>query len=122
MSSFIRKVSKLSHASSAMYGTSYNGMFKAMLNGESPQAYRERINIEQGKGRMVDGKYKAFSGDDKTHFQSAEEHKGDAFKDISLGSALGKYFGNSSFLENIRKKREEVTSTLLGGIKSLLGG
>lgn len=120
--SYFSKLHHMSIASSLIHGTSYNGMLKALMNGESPQAYRDRSNIEQGKGRMVDGKYKGFSDAEKEHWNSAEKFKNAAFKDISEGSALGKYFGNSSFLENIRKKREEVTSTLLGGIKSLLGG
>jgi len=120
--SFLRKISQYARAKPVMNGGSYNGMFNALMKGESLKSYTERMNIEAGKGRMVDGKYKGFSDAEKKHWNSAEEFKNAAFKDISEGSALGKYFGNSSFLENIRKKREDVTSTLLGGIKSLLGG
>ena len=78
--------------------------------------------VANGEGRMLNGKYQAFSAEDKAHYDAAEANKNAAYQDISEGSALGQYFGNNSLLESIRKKKEAVKSTLLGGNPSNLGG
>lgn len=83
----------------------------------SPEA-----KVARGEGRMIDGQYQAFSAGDKAHYDAAEANKNAAYQDISEGSALGQYFGNNSLLESIRKKKEAVKSTLLGGNPSNLGG
>lgn len=78
--------------------------------------------VANGEGRMLNGKYQAFSAEDKAHYDAAQANRNAEYKDISEGSALGQYFGNNSLLESIRKKRDAVRSTLLGGNPSNLGG
>lgn len=91
--------------------------FLAMMN-QSTDAQR----VANGEGRMINGKYQAFSAEDKAHYDAAQANRNAEYQDISEGSALGQYFGNNSLLESIRKKRDAVRSTLLGGNPSNLGG
>lgn len=91
--------------------------FLAMMN-QPTDAQR----VANGEGRMIDGKYQAFSAADKAHYDAANANRNAEYQDISEGSALGQYFGNNSLLEGIRKRKNTVISTLLGGNKTNLGG
>lgn len=76
-------------------------------------------NIASGQGRMVDGKYVAYSADDKEHNNLADQNKNADYLDISIGSQLSKYYGegSSSLLERFAKQRpdrNERKKTLLG--------
>lgn len=88
----------------------------------APQQPTDAQRVANGEGRMLNGKYQAFSAEDKAHYDAAQANRNAEYKDISEGSALGQYFGNNSLLESIRKKRDAVRSTLLGGNPSNLGG
>lgn len=78
--------------------------------------------VAGGYGRMIDGQYQAFSEADKAHYDAANANRNAEYQDTSEGSALGQYFGNNSLLEGIRKRKNTVISTLLGGNKTNLGG
>lgn len=94
---------------------------KSKSGGTSYMSAEQAVNA--GYGRMVDGSYQAYSDADRDHVQSANANRNAEYQDISEGSALGHYFGNNSLLENIRKKKNNVVSTLLGGSgKTNLGG
>lgn len=86
-------------------------------------AMTDAQKVAAGQGRMLDGVYTEYSEADKAHYDAANENRNAEYQDISSGSSLGTYGGgNNSLLESIRKRKNTVVSTLLGGNKTNLGG
>lgn len=82
----------------------------------------QQQNVARGEGRMINGQYVAYSAADKAHVQAAEANKNAEYQDISMGSQLGRYYGEDSLLGRNAKRMaeaEERRRTLLGGFTPL---
>lgn len=116
---FGRSFKRFVHKTTGLGGG--GGGSSAAAQAAAAQALQQQ-NIAAGNGRLVNGQYVAYSAADKAHVQAAEANKNAEYQDISMGSQLGRYYGEDSLLGRNAKRMaeaEERRRTLLGGFTPL---